>query len=131
MLAIKILMEAIIIVGFISKQERCRSDLAGLMAAFKEFRVLWRITNFLAHRLAPTIGDRRQLRIYGCPEILDEIGQRVTEILIFSLSKTVPGHHNSTAEKLISWVEARDRPTLVRRKNAVDHCVALCIEILR
>ena len=69
-------MQAVVIVGPILEQKRCRPDLAGLMATLNEVLVLLRIANINTHRIVPTIGDWDKMRIDGRPEVRNEIGQR-------------------------------------------------------
>src|SRR5688500_18216931 len=98
MLAIEVLVQTVVIVGPVLEQNRCRPNLAGLMATFDEVRVLHRVANINTHRLVPTIGDWDKMRIDSRPEARNKTGQWIAEILVLSAPEAMSCHYNLTAE---------------------------------
>ena len=62
-LAIKILVETVVVVNTVLQEQRSRSELPRLVAARDEVGMLAGITHFDPHRFIPAIGDRNQMRI--------------------------------------------------------------------
>src|SRR6185295_222763 len=105
MLAIEILVQAVVIVGPVPEQKRCRSGLACLMAPRDELGMFWRITNINSHRLVPSIRDQNKMRIDGRPESRNKIGQRIAEVLVFATAEPMTYHHNATAKDVVFRIE--------------------------
>src|SRR5437660_428251 len=115
MLTVKILMQAVVIIGAILEQKRCRPRLTCLMAALDEVRVVPRVLNIDAHRAVPAIADRNKVRIDGGPQILDEAGQGIAEVFVFTAPETMASHDNPAAEKLVLRIEAGELLTFAWR----------------
>ncbi len=73
MLAVEILMQAIIVAGAILQQQRRRTCLAGLVAAFEKRLMRLGITDMDPHRPVPTVSDGMELRIERRPQFSDQI----------------------------------------------------------
>ena len=80
-LAVQVLMQAIVIVGPIPKQQRCRLDLTCLMTPFDEVDKVLRITDVDTHGFIPTVRDRNKPRIEDRPKIRNETRERVRKYL--------------------------------------------------
>src|SRR5260370_615985 len=131
MLAIEVLVQAVVIVGTVLEQKRCRSELARLVAPLDEVCMLLWIANINTHRLVPSIGNRNKMRIDGRPEPRNKAGQRITEILIFATPETMACHHNMTAEEVLFLIETGYSLAFVRRKKSPNNRTTLCVEVLR
>jgi hypothetical protein len=131
MLAIEVLVQAVVIVGAVLEQKRCRSSLTGLVASPDEVCMFIWIANINTHRLVPSIGDRNKMRIDSLPEARNEAGQRIAEIFVFAAPETMACHYNMTAEDIVVWIEAGYGSAFVWNKKAVNHRTTLCIEVLR
>ena len=51
-----------------------------------------------AQPCCPVIGQRHQQRVKLLPQLLDDGGQRIAEVAVFALTKTVTGHDHLTAK---------------------------------
>jgi len=71
--------------------------------------VLFGVANVDAHGLVPVIGDRRKPRIKTLAQTGDDVGQRIVEILVLATPETVPRHPHLAAEKVILWIQRRQR----------------------
>ena len=60
----------------------------------------------------------------------DEVGQRVTEVLVLAAPETVPGHHHPAAEEIVARVERRQGAALGRRDQALDNCATVGVEVV-
>ena len=72
MLAVEILVQTVVVIRPILKQQRRGSDLSRLVTARQILGVRLRILNVDAHRGIPSIGDIRQARIQSGTKIGDD-----------------------------------------------------------
>src|SRR6188472_3835592 len=89
MLAVQILVQAVVIVRAVPKQEGRRSLLLRLVAPRDELGVRARIAHIDTHRLVPSVGERSEPWIERRPQLGYELGQRVAEILVLSTAEPV------------------------------------------
>src|SRR5271163_980131 len=62
-LAVEVLVQAVVVAGAVSKQQRGRTRLPRRMAAVEEGRMIGGKPPRIAHALVPAVGDRREARI--------------------------------------------------------------------
>ena len=117
MFAVEVLVQAVVIVGPILEQKRCRPDLAGAMATLNEIGVFLRVAKINTHRAVPAIGDRDKMRVDSCPKACNKIGQRIAEILVLATPETMPRHHDAAAKEVVLRVQCGQCPTFARRKK--------------
>src|SRR5262245_7643628 len=98
MLAIEVLMQAVVVAGPVSQQQRRRPRLPRLMAAAEERLVRVREARRDLHRLMPAIGDRRQPRVERGAQVRDDRRQGIAEILVLAAPETVARHDDAAAE---------------------------------
>ncbi|MNP60754.1 hypothetical protein D3C76_1558650 [compost metagenome] len=99
MLAVQVLVQTVVVPCSVLQQQRCRTSLAGVMAALQEGRMCLGKAAGQAHARLPAIGQRYQSRIQGAAQWLHRLGQRVVEVLILATAETVPGHHHPGAKQ--------------------------------
>ena len=127
MLAVEVLMQAVVVTNSILKQKRRRPRLTGTVATLDEVGVLFRIPHIDSHRFIPMIGERNQMGIGRCSEFAQNVGQRITEILVLSAPEAVPSHDDTAAKDLIFRVKTRDCPALLGGKKLFNRGVALLV----
>lgn len=98
-------MEAVVVSFAVFEKERRRQNLACVVAAFQEIIMSLRIVDINARRNAPTVGEGRKTGIENSPEIGDNIGQRISKVLVFSPAEAVTRHDNAAAKKGIVRIE--------------------------
>ena len=108
MLAIKVLMQAVVVPRAVAKQERCRLGLARLVATVQKGLVsVWK-ADVDGHHLVPAIGDRREGRVEGLPQFADQRRQRVGEVAILAAAETMACHDDpAPEERSVSYEAAR------------------------
>src|SRR5262249_53367649 len=127
-LAVKVLMQGVVIVGAVAQKERRWFGLSRLMAALEEGAVLLREADFDAHRLVPAVGDFGQRRIKGLPQLLDDRRQGISEIAIFASAVTVTRHHNSAPEERIVLVRGHEFFAFLGTKNRTDYQASIAVQ---
>src|SRR5436190_8802182 len=130
-LAAEILVQAVVVAGAIAQQQRRRAGLSRGMAAGDEVGVLCRIAHLDTHRLVPAVGDRRQARIEGSPQVGDDTGQRIAEVLVLAAAEAVPRHHDAAPEGSLGVVETGHGLTARAIEQARQHGPTLRVEVGR
>src|SRR5881296_1533760 len=116
-LAIDVLVQAIVTAGLVAQQQRGRLRLAALVAAAPQRRQLGRKQIGIAERGLPLVGDRRQRRVRGLAQRLDQRRQRRVEILVLTDAETVAGHIDAAAEAALVVVQRHQLRALRRREH--------------
>src|SRR5882724_9480927 len=117
MLAVEVLVQAVIIISPILEQQWSRPDLAGLMTALNEVRVLFRIAHLKTHRGVPAIGDGDKKRVNRRAEVRHKIRQRRAEILVLSTPETMPTHLDAAAEDILVRIQSSHHLACVWREK--------------
>ena len=107
-------MQAIVIVLTILQQQRRRPRLPGVVAAFQERLVAIGIADVDPHRLVPAIGDGAEPRVERGPQLRDQVGQRIGEILVLAAAEAVTRPSRSAAEVLVIRIEPSQRGAFFR-----------------
>src|SRR5215469_18625344 len=110
-------MQAVVVAGPVFEDQRCRTQLATIMAAREVSIERSGEIRFEAKLLGPTVGDRCEARIEAAAQAVDERRQRVSEIFVFSLAETVPCHHHSAAESDVVVVKGDEGTTFFPAKE--------------
>ncbi|MNR08176.1 hypothetical protein D3C85_1243210 [compost metagenome] len=97
-------MQAVVVARPILQDQRRGPQLAGRVAPGQEGRVVLGISDRDAHLLVPAVGDRRQTGIQRAAQVLQQVGQRVAEILVLAAAKAMPGHHDTAAVAAVGHV---------------------------
>ena len=129
MLAVKILVEAVVVILTILEQQRSRTGLAGGMAALDEGGMVGREADVYPHGFVPSVGDRREARVKGRAQALDQRRQRVGKVFVLAAAVAVPGHDDLAAEAFFVAVETDDRVALWRRQKPRENRPALGVEV--
>src|SRR5690349_24159846 len=112
MLSVKVLMETIVVAFSVLQQQRRRFGLSDRVTPLEKLLVSFRITYVDTHSFVPAISNRNQMRVNRRPKFRNQIRQRITEILVFASSETVPRHHHPAAKTILLRIQPRDRPAL-------------------
>src|SRR5882724_12240152 len=92
--------------------------------------LLW-ITDLVSHQGVPAIGDWRDLRIENCPQLRNNRGQGITEILVLAPSKAMSRHDDMASKDVILRVNLGQSMALVRREDAFEKCAPLSVKLPR
>ena len=130
-LAIEVLMQTVVIVRPVLKQQRGGPKLPRIMATRDVVCVFFRVANVDAHRGVPAIGYRRKTRVEDCAKAGDDIGQRIAEILVLSTAETMPSHHYPAAEDAVHRIQPGQRIALLPGDKIFDQRASPCIEVSR
>lgn len=130
MFAIEVLMQSVVIAGFVLQQDGSRPGLTGPATLLNEVRMLFRVLHRYSHCAVPSIGDRHQPWIHSSPEVLNQSRKRIIEILVFTAPKPMPSHRHLTAENNVHAVEASYGPAFGLEKEMADDRTAFRVEIL-
>ncbi len=114
MLAVKVLMQTIVVAGAVLQEQGRSPGLAGGVAALQIRCVVGGETMFQPQALVPGVRDVGERRIERCAEAVDEIGKRILEVLIFAFAEPVPRHHNARSEMAFLEIERRDGAALFK-----------------
>src|SRR5262249_45969182 len=131
MRTVKVLMQAIVIIGAILEQKRCGPRLACSMAALNEVGVVRRVLNIDAPRRISAIGDRGKMWKKLGPQKLGGGKEGGGEKFVFAAPQAMKGPENKAAEKVVLRVEAGYLPAFVWSKKTLDEGAALGVEIVR
>jgi hypothetical protein len=112
MLAVQVLVQTVVVTFTIFEDQRCRPLLAVPVTAFEHFPMRIRKSRLAAESFMPFVGDRRQERIKLLAQRRDDPGQRIPEILVLSLAKTVPAHDDVAAKRFFLRVQGRERSSV-------------------
>jgi hypothetical protein len=115
--AVQVLMETVEIPRQILQQQRRRARLAGVMASLEERGMVVGIAFINSHADVPCVGDAGEARIKRCPQVTEQIRERVFEIAVLALAEAVPRHVDMTAEMALVGIEARDARTFFQREQ--------------
>src|ERR1700722_1278166 len=118
--AVEILMKAVEVAGDVLQQQGRRARLALIVAVLEEDGVFGRVALVQAHTAVPVVGDAGEARIKRCAQAAKQIGQRIPEIPILTLSEATTGHMDVAAEVTFLRVESGDQPALFRRQKLLD-----------
>lgn len=127
--AVKILMQAVVITGAVTQQKRRRPDLSCGMAAFDEVGIFVRKRISGRQPLTPVVRDRTQPPVKTGTERSDEVWQRIGEITIFAASETMSGHHHRAAEKVVAFVTVDESVALSPIKQRPRGSPTLVIQV--
>ena len=127
-LAVKVLVQAVVVARAISEEKRRRAKLTSRMAEANELFMIWRIAGAKAHALVPVVGNRKQTCVKRCPQVGDDIRKGIGEIFVLAFSKTVPIHNNLAAKEVVVGIKGRDGLTLFLRQNTFQHCISSLVE---
>jgi hypothetical protein len=130
-LAVEILMQAIVVTLPILQQQWRRPQLPGIMTSPDEVGVTFRVPDFIPHCGVPAIRSGREPLIEGYSQVCDDLGQRITEVLVFAAPKAMPRHHDAASKEAILWIELSQCLALVRRQDAFEQRAPSSVEILR
>src|SRR5262245_19152571 len=130
MIAVKVLVEAIIVAWSILQEQRRRARLAGGMAALEERRMIVREAGVHTHPLVPKVGDRREARIERGPELIDQWRKRIGEIAIFAPAEAVARHHHMAAEDVARAIERGSFVAFGIAEQPGQHRPALTVELI-
>src|SRR5437660_735709 len=101
MLAVKILVQAVVVPRFVLKKQWCGSCLACLGTAGEKLGMLSRVAHSNTERLIPAVRDRRQPGVKGGPNPAYRVRQRVREIFVFPAPEAMPAHHDTAPETAV------------------------------
>src|SRR4029078_9664750 len=101
MVAIKVLMQAVVVARLIFKEKGRRPALTVFVANRQKLSKRWRIRGRAADCSCPGVRDRSELRIDLLAERGDRPRQRITEISVAPAAKTVPFHRDGRPEPLL------------------------------
>jgi len=98
-LTVEILVQAVVAATFVVEDQRCRPDLARLVADIKECVVTRRKGWFgLAKGLGPLVGDRGEVRIGTGAKVGDNFRQRIGKVFVIANAEAVTLHDDVAAE---------------------------------
>ena len=106
-LAIQVLMQAVVAARVVTQQQRRRLDLTGAPANLQKTFEVRRIQFVAAHRMAPSVGDPREMRVDRSPYRGDQRRQRRGEILVLADAEAHPFHHDPRTKALALVVYRR------------------------
>src|SRR6185437_11553423 len=112
-------MQAVVVAGPVTKQQRGRPRLPGLVTAGEKARQCRRIAGRDAQLLIPAIGDRREVGVQPLAEVLQKRGQRVPEVLVLAAPESMSAHDHPAAEMTLFGVKSGQLPALARTQQAV------------
>src|SRR5580692_5328225 len=115
MLAVKVLMQTVVVALPILQQQRGWPLLSGIVASPEEFRMRLWIADFEAHQVVPAIGNLCQPWINGCSNFCNNLGQGTVEVLIFAPSKTMSRHDDAASKEAVVWIKRGQSLALIRR----------------
>ena len=99
MLAIEILVQAVVVAGPISQQQRRRPRLAGGAAALEQLLVLEREgVAGAAEQRRPLVRDRREVAVERAAQLGDRVRERMLEVAIAAVAEAMAGHVDRRAE---------------------------------
>ena len=70
------------------------------------------------------------MRIDHCAKARDNVGQGITEVLIFATPETMSFHHYTAAENVVVLKQRGCRFAFVAGKDVFDNRVAFGVEVL-
>ena len=129
MLAIEILMETIEIARSVLQEQRCRPTLSGAMAALKKIGVRFRVLDINTHQLIPSVRDRLKMRIQCRPQVRDDLGQRIFEVLVLAFAEAVALHDDAAAKRFILRIQRCHSVALRLRDEPRQYGIAVLVEI--
>src|SRR5688500_6244308 len=129
MLAVQVLVQAVVVFGAVSQQERRRPALAGPVAAPDESRVLVRETRIDAQRRVPAIGHRRERWIERGAQRGDRLGQRIAEILVLAAPETVARHDYAAAKARLVRIQRSQGVAFLCGQQLFDDRAALGVQL--
>src|SRR6516165_247807 len=100
-LSVDVLVQSIPVALNVVEQERRRSGLAGLMAAFQVFRMRIWIVHVDFHELIPTVGHQGQRRVQRLASLINDFRQRIRPVFVLSAAKAVASHDNRAAKDTV------------------------------
>ena len=117
-LAVEVLVQAVVVAGAVSQQQRRRPRLAGRVAAREEVGVRAGI----ARRRCPSprsSGWRSARAADRAPsrKSATSVGQRIAEVLVLAAPEAVPRHHDAAAKRAR---RRRTAPAIARHSSAVS-----------
>ncbi len=123
MLAIKVLVQAVVIVHTVLKNKRRWPRLTGVMAPLNEIGVRLRIAHLNFHRFIPAIGDRNQMRIRRRPEL----AQKTRSGYLKYLYSPRPNPCRPITTRLRKTSSFEYRPAI--SPQLFNHSIALLVQI--
>ena len=91
-------MEAVVVARPVFEQQRGRPPLAGVVTELQVGVEIGGIALGAAERLLPAVGDADEARVGQRAQRRDRGRQRMREVLVFALPKTVAPHHDAAAK---------------------------------
>jgi hypothetical protein len=83
----------------------------GSASLLKIREMLW-IVGIDAHALIPAVGKRDQTCVKGRAQLFQQRRQRVGEVAVLSVTKSMSRHDDSVAESGVLIIQSGDRATL-------------------
>jgi hypothetical protein len=131
MLAVKVLMQTVVVTLAILQQQGRWPQLSGIVASLEEFRMRLWIGDLDSHQAVPAIGNLCQSRIDGCSNLGNELGQWIVEVLIFASSETMSRHDDAASKEAVVWVERGQSLALIHRQDTLEDRVAVVVKLPR
>src|ERR1700691_2391951 len=101
-----------------------------MMASFDELVVLLGITHIDAHSDIPAIGDGCEPGVERGPKPLDDIGQRIAEVLVLAASEALLSHDNAAAKETIFGIQAGESLAFFRSQDFWEQRAPLIVQFL-
>src|SRR6266702_462543 len=101
------------------------------MTSPNEISMSFGIANVDTHRGVPAIRNRRQPWIESSAKPLNDLGQRIAEVLVLAPAEAVPPHDDTAAKQAVLRIETSERLALLCREDAFEQRAPLRIELLR
>ena len=128
-LAVKVLVQAVVVAVLVAEQQRRRADLSRRVALLQKEGMLGRIARADPHARVPIVRHRSKMRVRPGAELPDEVWQWIREIFVFATPEAMPRHDDAAAKAMVVVVERGDRFCLLLCQHAFRDRVAMCIEV--
>jgi hypothetical protein len=123
-IAVEILVETVEVAGIVLQQQRCGTGLSRAVALGEELLVIGRIVDRVVEIAAPLGCDASQRWIEVVAQGLDDLGEWVIIVLVFSASEAVFGHDDSTTKLGAAVVAGGELVALRWREERASGSVA-------
>lgn len=122
-------MQGVPVTLVIAEHQRSRTRLSGRLAARQQQLVGRRERRVLARKqIGPAVSDRRELLIERDSRALDEVGKRMREVAISTITEAVARHIDRGA-KPVTIEQVSQPDALLRAEQGLGHSEPLLVEL--